>query len=208
MPRHEKAHTALLAHLLKGFVAERFKRMARDEVLFKFLSSRIDPAVLVDHALQAEKEALDLTEMSLLQLVDSKRMEQELFRSGEKIQNAFQKIFGDDISKEFNSERMIEKRTQWLAVRVDFYRKWISLSDDADSPKDLAAKAFRQVKTFEASLAVLHAIDKEFAEELIKSTNALYRFLMRKQMEHETQRSIEVWEEFKKEAFHKPAALP
>lgn len=109
-----------LARLLKNLVAERFKRMAKDEVLSRFISSRIDPALLVDHALQAEKEALDLAEMSLLKLVSSDQMRTEIFKSAEKIQSNLQEVFGSAIGGKMVSETLVELRAIWLGARIEF----------------------------------------------------------------------------------------
>ena len=52
-----KAHYLIVLHLIKQLVTQRYKDMAKDKVLFKFISSRIEPALLVDSSRQAEKEA-------------------------------------------------------------------------------------------------------------------------------------------------------
>jgi hypothetical protein len=203
----DKPHYGILAHLLKGLVAERFKRMARDEVLFKFISSRVDPAVLVDHSLRAEREALDLAEMSLLELVDSERMDAELHKSAEKIQSSFQKIFGNESAKEFVSSELLHQRIRWLKVRIDFYRKWMGYSDEASSPTELAKKSFRSIKSFDSSLKVLFEIDRQCADEIVRATPSLNRFLMRKQLDYDLKSSEDVWQEFKQQAFRKVPEL-
>ncbi len=182
--------------------------MAKDEVLFKFITSKIDPALLVDHNLQAEREALDLAEMSLLTLVDSVRMNSELQKSSEKIQNWFQHIYKEDVSKEFNSPALVGVRIEWLRARIDFYRRWLSVMDAADSSLELAVKAFQNRDRFLTQVRNVLEADKNFATEVIRVTNSLHRFLMKKQMDYELEKSKELWDEFSREAFHKPAELP
>ncbi|MBN8555101.1 MAG: hypothetical protein J0L93_06640 [Deltaproteobacteria bacterium] len=182
--------------------------MAKDEVLFKFLSARVDPAILVDHALQSEREALDLAEMSLLELVDEERMQDILKKSADKIQHLFQNIFGDDRAKEFISEDLLNQRMLWLRVRVEFYRKWLSYSEKVNSPTELAVKTFRSTKNFDANLNRLFKAEKDFAEETVSATHSLHRFLMRKQLDHEIKSFEDIWTDFKVEAFKKFAELP
>ncbi len=202
-PQTIKKHYKLLSHLLRSLVAERFKRMAKDESLFKFISSRIEPAVLVDHELQSEKEALDLAEMSLLELVSAERLEAELFKSASKLQANFQKVFGPDVSKSFSSEGLIEKRMIWLGSRVGFYRSMLSISDSVDSPLELGARAFRNLKRFNEALSPILQSDRALADEVVQSTNSMFRFLMKKHFDYELENFETLWNEFKKEAFRK-----
>lgn len=201
------AHYALLAHLIKTLVADRFKRMAKDEVLFKFLTSKVDPAVLVDYHLQSEKEALDLAEMSLLELVDSEKMNSELRKSAQRIQSNFQNIFRTSESDHFTDEPLIDHRMHWLRGRIHFYRKWLSFSGTATSPLELASSAFQNAKAFRSNLEVLQRTDKDCADETIKATAPLHRFLMKKHFDHELVNSHELWLEFADEAFRKTPEL-
>lgn len=201
------AHYVLLAHLLKSIVSDRFKRMAKDEVLFKFLSNKVEPAVLVDYHLQSEKEALDLAEMSLLELVDSEKMTAELLKSAERIQSNFHSIFCTDQSENFKSATLIEQRMHWLRGRIHFYRKWLSFSNTANSPIDLALKAFQNAKSFRSNLEVLERTDKSCADEIIRATAPLHKFLMKKHLDHELKNSHELWSEFADEVFRKTPEL-
>jgi hypothetical protein len=157
--------------------------MARDQTLFKFISSRVDPALLIDFHLQSEREALDLAEMSLLQLVDSQRLNDEIHRSAEKIQKAFQSILGEEVSDELASDKLIQCRSAWMKARVDFYRKWLSLSEETSSSLELAAKTFRSAKNFDKDLRLLLLTDKAYGDEVVRVTQSMFRFLMRKQVQ-------------------------
>jgi hypothetical protein len=201
------AHYILLAHLLKSLVAERFKRMAKDEVLFKFLSNKVDPAILVDYHLQSEKEALDLAEMSLLELVDSERMNAELQKSAERIQMNFHNIFKTDGSENFKSPSLVDHRMHWLRGRIHFFRKWLSFSESSNSPLDLALRAFQNAKAFRSNLEVLQRTDLDCADETVKATTQLHRFLMKKHLDHELKNSHDLWLEFADQAFRKTPEL-
>lgn len=203
-----RRHYKLLAHLLKSLTSERFKRMAKDEVLSRFISSRVDPALLVDHAFQAEKEALDLSEMSLLQLVSPDHLRTEILKSSERIQKNFEQVLGSQITSELLTDQLLELRAIWIATRVEFFRRWLSIDEDAETPLDLARRSFKSRKRFEASMARIMEADKTFADALVSATNPLHRFLMKKQMEYELKNSEDLWEEFKEEAFRKVRELP
>ena len=206
-PNLVKHHYKILAHLLRGLVAERFKRMAKDEVLFKFISHCIEPAILVDHNLQAEREALDLAEMSLLELVSQERLEAELQKSADRIQNNFQRMFGQGVASNYASKDLISLRVNWLSSRVDFYRRMLSLSHEVESPAELGAKAFRSVKKFSICLDAVSKSDREFSEATVSSTNTLHRFLMKKHMDYDLKNSEALWGEFASEAFRKTPEL-
>jgi hypothetical protein len=197
-----KHNYRILAHLLKGLVSERFKRMAKDEVLFKFLSKRLEPAVLIDHYLQADREAMDLAEMSLLELVNSERLENELQKSAEKIQKNFQRMFGEQ-GAEYVTKNLVEKRAEWLSTRVEFYRRMLSLSQECENPIQLGATAFRNQKRFADYLRPVSQSDREFAEAIVSHTEPLNRFLMKKHMDYELQNSENLWNEFADEIFKK-----
>lgn len=205
---HVRRHYKLLAHLLKNLTAERFKRMAKDEVLSKFISSRVDPALLIDHALHAEKEALDLAEMSLLKLVSPDHLRIEILKSAEKIQKSFEDVLSKDIAKDLSSAELLDTRAIWLATRVEFFRRWLSIDDAAETPLELGRRAFRSRKGFESSIGRMLEADKLLADGLVSATNPLHRFLMKKQMEHELKNSDELWEELKEEIFRTVRELP
>lgn len=188
---------------MKGLVAERFKRMAKDEVLFKFLSKKIEPAVLIDHYLQADREAMDLAEMSLLELVSSERLEAERFKSAQKIQSNFQRMFGEEAAGDYVAEILIEKRAEWLSSRIDFYRRMLSISEEAESPLELAAAAFRNRKKFGDLLKAVSTSDRAFTEAVVGHTAALHRFLMKKHLDYELENSETLWNEYADEVFKK-----
>lgn len=202
-----RAHYQILAFLLKSSVAERFKLMAKDEVLSKFISSRIDPALLVDHHLQSEKEALDLAEMSLLHLVDSDRLNAELRRSAERIQLRLSQIFGPEVSAGFVSQKLIEFRTSWLRARLEFFKVWLSAPTRESSPADLARTTFHSSKKFQEHLERIFQTDQKLADEIVRETEPLFRFLMKKQLDYEYLKSKEIWTEFQTEIFRKPSEL-
>jgi len=202
---HIKFNFPVLAHLLKSLSVDRFRRMARDEVLFKFIADRFDPAVLVDHLVQAEKEALELAEMSLLKLVDSEKLETQLHRSAEKIETHALAILRETGPV---SEALLQARVSWLDARVQFYRRWLSISDHFDSPIDLARAAFRSAKNFQKALDIVIDSERKLADEIVRQTPPLHRFLVRKQMNFEMKSVEEIWEDFTKEAFRETPALP
>jgi hypothetical protein len=202
-----RSHYLILARLLKNLVSERFKQMARDEVLFKFVSSNIDPVLLVDLSLQAEREALDLADMSLLSLVDATRMEDELRRSSIRLQSRFQKIYGEEVADNYVSEKLLEVRIEWLRARVLFYRKWLSIADTASTALELGARAFSSSQSFESSLKVLEETQARWAEDIVKATKPLFRFLIKKQLDYESENASNLWQEFRSEAFKKPPQL-
>ncbi|MDB5037187.1 MAG: hypothetical protein JWQ35_715 [Bacteriovoracaceae bacterium] len=202
-----KHNYQVLAHLLKNIVAERFKRMAKDDVLFKFISNRIDPALLVDHNIQAEREAMDLAEMSLLKLVDSEHIDIELKKSADKIQKNFQRMFGENASKEYLTKPLIESRVSWLSSRVDFYRRMLSLAEEVESPLELGSKAFRSLRNFNRCLRPITDADRKFADAIVQSTAALNRFLMRKHMDYELKNSEVIWNDYAGEVFRKSPEL-
>jgi hypothetical protein len=202
-----KHNYKMLAHLLKGLVAERFKRMAKDQVLFKFISRRLEPAVLIDLHLQTEREAMDLAEMSLLELVDSDRLAAELSKSAERIQKNFQRIFGTKEDSSYTAEALVEKRSRGLSSRVDLYRRILSLEEKVESPMDLARKSFRNPKKFEIYLTLISKAEHDFSEAILSHTAPLHRFLMKKHFDYELANFEKLWMEYVKEAFKKTPEL-
>lgn len=196
-------HYKILAHLIKHLVAERFKRMAKDESLFRFLSSQVEPALLVDYAQQTEKEALDLAEVGLLKLVNQDLMLAEIQKSARKIQQQLQSLFGDEFSKHFLDEDLIEKRALWLRARIDFYQRMLSLNEKVNDPLELGQRAFRNSKRFYAAFEKVLRSEQDLADEIVQATHSLHRFLMKKHLDHEFQNLENIWNEFGREAFKK-----
>lgn len=208
MSQRAKQQYQLLAHLVREIITDRFKRLAKDEVLSKFISGNVDPALLVDHYIQSEREAMDLAEMSLLQLVSAERLQSEIHKAAEKIQSNLARIYSSGVSRDFMGSTLTDARARWLRVRIDFYARWMSVSTGASSPKDLARDAFRNLKGFESRLESLIEADRLFSDELVRATPSMYRLLMKKQLDHEIDRAVEVWKEFSQEAFKEAKALP
>lgn len=198
----------ILAGLVKQVITDRFKRLAKDEVLSKFAAAQIDPALLVDHAFQAEREALELAEMSLLELVTSDRLDRELNVSSRRIQDALSKIYPEEVGAKYPSDALIRSRTRWLRSRIDFYSRWLSVETDAETPLELAIETFRSLKNFNAKLEPVLEADRIYAEDMTKATAILFRLLMKKQLDHELETSEEIWREFAMEAFKPTKSLP
>lgn len=200
----------LLRQILKILIADRYKQMARDEVLSRFIQKHVDPVLLVDASLHIEREALSLTEMSLLSLVTSSRMNAEVRRAAEKIQKSFQEIYGEesDVVHEFCSPELLHLRTDCLRARVDFFNPFLTVTGVVNNVFDLALKAFNKVERFEKKLTPVLEADRRYGEELVRETEATHRFLMKKQMDYELEKAEELWTEFQGQAFRSPRALP
>ncbi len=207
-PNHIKIHYKIVAHLLKSLVADKFKRMARDEVLSKFLSNNIDPALLVDLHMRAEVEALDLAEVGLLKLIDTAELTRQLEKSALKIQEHFQFVYGEKGGRVYLSEDLLLWRVEWLRRRVLFFQKWLSLVEICETPADLGFKTFRTRKSLDDSLKHLFEIDAKLAEATVQATPAFFRFLMLKQLQCEADHLQSVWKEFRDEVFKKIQELP
>lgn len=198
----------ILGQLVKGIVSDRFKRMAKGEVLTRFSSVNIDPALLVDLAMQTEREALALTDMSLLDLVTPDRLASELRRSSLRIQNSYQEIYGESVVENFSSEPLVDLRLHSLRTRIDFYNPFLSIHSDVNDSLELAVMAFNRAERFQKSLSTVIESDRNYFDELIRQSNSMYRFMIRKQCDHELLKAEESWLEFKTEAFKKPQELP
>lgn len=198
----------ILASLLKSVVAERYKRMAKKEVLSRFLSKNLDPVLLIDLHLRMERDAIDLTEMSLLELVNSDRMNAELKRSAHRIQLGYQEIYGEEIVPDFISESLIDLRVRCLRARIEFYNHYLVVSEEVSNSLELGARAFQKAERFQKKLSAVFEMDRAYADELVRQTNAIHRFMMRKQLDYEILKSEEIWLEYKVEVFKEPQALP
>lgn len=203
-----KAQYQILARFIRDIIRDRFKRLAKDEMLSKFMTQEIDPALLVDHYLQAERECVDLAEIGLLELVDSEKLGSELSRAAKKIQENLQRVYGSRVAQNFLSEDLMETRIEWIRARMEFYAQWLSVDSDARNSFDLAKDAFKTSKNLARKLENVLRSDKLLGEGILKSTNSMFRLLMKKQLEHEAAQAKELWEEFIKEVFKEPLALP
>lgn len=177
-------------------------------MLSKFIAGHAEPALLVDHALQAEREALDLAEMSLLELVTSDRLESEFQKSSRKIQENLQRVYHEDVSQSYLMDEIADARSGWLRSRVDFYGRWLSTQSDAQSPKDLAKDVFRTMKGFQSKLDAIFESEKLLNAEIAKATPPMFRLLMTKQLNLDLEGAREVWREFGEEVFKETKALP
>lgn len=207
MQNRIQKNAGLLAQLLKNLTAERFKSMAKEESLSRYLAAPVDPVLLMDLNLQVERDAIQLTEMSLLALVTSERMRAELKRTATRLQKSFQSIFGDESIVDFASDSLIEKRIQCLRTRVDFYNPFLSCSSEGSNIFDLARQAFLESERFETKLKRLLESDQDYLQTLVKETAELQRFLAKKQTDIEFQWIQKNWREFQHEAFKKPPEL-
>lgn len=205
---HIQRNIELLIQLLKSNVAERYKRLAREEKLSRFVTDRVDPALLVDLHLQIERQSVELTEMSLLELVTTARMNAELDRSARRIQQSFQEVYGEDLVPNFLSDALVERRVDCLRARVEFYNPLLVVTQNCENSLQLASKAFARAERFQKKLELVSQKDRQYNDELVRETEATHRFLMRKQTDYEVLKSDELWLEFKSEAFKKPQALP
>lgn len=205
-----KHNLLVLNQLARALVGDRFKRMAKDEMLSRFMSLQVDPALFVDLHLQVEREAIHLAEISLLALVTPDRMAREYEKTARRIQEGFQLVYGEEnqIMKDFTQPLLISLRQSALRARVELFNPFLSVNVKGESPFHLAKSAFQNSeKLFKKLEGVLEA-DRRYNDELVKQTESLHRFLMKKQTDYELQKNREIWSEFMEGAFHVPAALP
>jgi len=206
-PKKEKASTRVLARLLGELIRDRFKRLAKDEVLSKFLASRMDPALLVDHYLQAERKALELAELSLLELVSPDRLTAELNSASQWIQSNLKEIYGE-AGESFTKDEVLFRRAEWMRSRIEFYSRWLSIQSTTTKPWELAVEAFKNSKSFSNKLERLFRADENMDQALVAATPSFYRLLMKRQLEHELQSAREVWNQFMSEAFKETKVFP
>lgn len=207
-PELLKLHTQTLSRLLQSLVTDRYKRMAKDEVLSRFVSSTVDPVLLVDRNLQVEREAVQISEMSLLKLVSSEQMKKELQKLVSSIQRSFQEIYQEGVVEDFLASALFEARLKSLDARTSFYRYFLTVSERVQDPLKLAQKGFSRAEVFQKKLEPIFEADHHLHNEMVRQTQSMHRFLMRKQLDYELLKSKEVWLEFKTEAFKTPQALP
>lgn len=203
-----EANAKILLQLLKSVVTERYKQMAKEEVLSRFVTHNLDPVLLIDLNMRMEREAVELTEVSLLELVSSERMLNELQKSSARVQAAYQEIYGENVVGDFSDSNLIEARQRCFQKRIEFYNSFLTANQICSNPLELGAVAFNKAERFQKKLSSLLAVDRSYADELVRQTSATYRFLMRRQMDYEILKSEEIWLEYKKEAFKEPQALP
>jgi len=200
-------NVGLLVRLLKTLVADRYKSMAKAENLSRYLSAGVDPVLIVDLNMQIERDAVQLTEMSLLELVTSDRMRAELMRTASRLQKSFQSVFGDESIVDFCSDSLIGKRIQCLRSRIDFYNPFLSCNSKASHIFELVRDAYQESHRFEAKLGKLLDADRDYLQSLVKETAELQRFLAKKQTDLEYQWLERCWKDFQAAAFKKPAQL-
>lgn len=205
-----RSNISILQQVTKSIVADRFKRMAKDEVLSKFISSSVDPILLVDLALQIERESIQLTEISLLEVVTQERMEAEIRRTSKRIQEHYQQVYGEENSvvRDFKAASLLNLRAGTLRSRVDFYNSFLTVESKVETPLELANQAFNRAERFQSKLERVFSSDRSYNDELVRQTEPMHRFLMRKQTDYEILKSEELWLEFKSESFKEPHALP
>lgn len=205
-----KHNIQLLGQLTRYIVGECFKRMARDEMLSKFMSLQVDPALFVDLHLQIEREAIHLTEISLLELVTPDRLRNEMVKSGKKIQTGFELVYGEEnpVIKDFQNQSLIQFRELGLRSRVEFYNPFLTVSRKGENFLDLAILAYNSSDRFLKKIEGVLEADRRYNEQLVRQTESLHRFLMKKQTDYQFQKMDEIWKEFLQEAFRSPAALP
>lgn len=207
MEKTSSPHYPLLTHFVRNLVTDRYKNLAKDEKLFRFLSDQVEPALLIDHSITAEREGMDLAEMSLLKLVDTTRMSEEVARTAERVQRSLSTLLGFQIGAEYMNAAALNAREKWLLERVVFYRRFLSLKKDVSSPLELAQLSFRSRELFESALEPLIRSEEELYEELLRHTPALHRFLMKKHWDLQLEVIRHTWEEFSEEAFKETKKL-
>lgn len=205
-----KHNIQVLGQLARWIVGERYKQMARDEVLSKFMSLQVDPILLVDMSLQLEREAIHLAEISLLALVTPDKMQIEARKSAKRIQDGYVQIYGEEnpVVRDFSSPSLLQLRQACIRARVDFYNPFLSIEHKGASPKDLAYHAYLKSDRFQKKVAGFLEADRRYGEELVRQTEQLHRFMMKKQVDVELSRAEALWSEFQLETFKEPQALP
>jgi len=198
----------ILLRLIREIITDRFKSLARDELLSKFIAGHTDPALLVDHALQAERESLDLAEMSLFTLITSDLLDMELRKSAVKIQESLKRVYVEDVSKSYLTEGVQAARVGWIRARVDFYARWLSTQSSALTATELVRDVFRRQGGFDERLTKLFESEKILNDEIVRATPPIFRLLMTKQLGLDLERSKEIWAEFAGDAFKETKALP
>lgn len=121
-----EANAKILLQLLKSVVTERYKQMAKEEVLSRFVTHNLDPVLLIDLNMRMEREAVELTEVSLLELVSSERMLNELQKSSARVQAAYQEIYGENVVGDFSDSNLIEARQRCFQKRIEFYNSFLT----------------------------------------------------------------------------------
>jgi hypothetical protein len=200
----------LLQQLAKGLVSERFKQLAKESKLSRFSSRVVDPVLLVDLNLQVEREAIQLAEISLLELVTSERLKAELRRSAARIQKTFDIVYRDEEDPDanlFSAENLIQARMKCLHSRVQLYNSFLTVAEDVESPLELAERAFIKADRFAKKLEPILQADRAYYEELVRTAPQIHRFLIKKQSDSEIEKQEALWGEFQMEAFKSQQAL-
>ena len=191
MPSHS---ARLLSNLIKEIITDRFKQMARDEKLTKFISTKIEPAQLVEFHVRAEREALQISVQRVESSLAGSTLERALQDSAVRIQSDFQKAYGSDVLPVNQSTDLVVTRVQWLRTRVDFYTRWLGVHSSQSSAEDLARAAFRSEKAFRKYLGQISRADEELSKEVLRSINPTFRLLMKRQFELEAEQARSLWE--------------
>lgn len=184
----------LLSVLIKEIITDRFKKMARDEKLTKFLASKIEPAKLVDFHVSAEREALQLSVERVEESLAGGELDRAIQEAALRVQTNFQQIYGSDVLPINQAPELLVARSQWLRSRVDFYTRWINVKASEGSAKDLALAAFRSEKAFRKYLEQIFSADETLCQEVVRSTNPTFRLLMKKQFELESEQARLLWD--------------
>ncbi len=198
----------ILIYLIREMITDRFKRLARDEALSKFIFNEIDPAALIDVYLQAEKEALQLSQKTLGELHSSTTLQKSLLESSARIHERLGAVYGSDFESGISSSAALESRARWLKSRMEFYSQWMSVESSSHTPETLARDAFKTAKNFKSKVALVLDSEKDLHESLLKTVPTTYRLLFKKQCEHELERARDLWEEFAGEVFKEVKQFP
>lgn len=197
-----------LSLLIRELITDRFKKLARDESLSRFISGQIDPALLIDVSVQMEREALELTEKNLQQLLSSTTLQEEVEKTSRKIQSHLREVYGEEMGSEFESESLLKARQTWLRDRVEFYSVWLSAQAQSSSLPLLAYEVFKTEKNFKQKVGKILSSDANLRKEIIRCTPSTFRLLMKKQFDLEQKCDEALWKDFSAEVFRETKAFP
>ncbi len=202
-----KRNYSLAAQMMTLIVKDAFKLMARDETLSRFLIDSTEPAYIIDLQIMAQREALQLAEIALLELIDSRRWKEQLTASSKRIQERFQDSFGEKGAITYLAQDLLDQRFEWLDLRAQFFRQLLSLRVDAESPSQLLREAFRKREVYDEWLQKLYQSEKDLAQKILSVSPALIRFLLMKYFECERDAMLNTGREYGDEAFKTLAKL-
>lgn len=202
-----KKNAAVLLSCLTQMVKHRFKTMAKEEVLSRFLGTSIDPAVLMDLQLQVERESVQLTELSLLELVTAGRLEAEILKASERIQSSYGAIFEQDAPVEFASKHLVHQRARCFRTRVDLFNPFLTNTKLVDDCYRLAQVAFVEQDRFIKKIKSVLDADRSYDEALIKEASSMHRFMLTKQTRYTQELAEQFWVDFGGRSFRKTPEL-